>query len=160
MYPLTYTDGYILLLFCFPMTDPCLATVSMHVSFWCVRFSLGWVLSSGLAVFKGRCLYSVVIFTAILLPKVSVSHYFLLPVCESSSLFTPVTVRFATLCICRLNLRFLYSWCGRASRPICTGPYGFFFSAFPLLAPFFHAVGLSFTFYELFTFSSCQFFVE
>lgn len=55
MYPLTYTDGYILLLFCFPMTDPCFVTVFMCVSSWCVRFSLGWVPSSGFAVFKGRC---------------------------------------------------------------------------------------------------------
>ena len=112
------------------MADPCLITVFLHVLFWWVPFSLGCVPSSGFAMLKGRHIYSLLIFTVSLLPEVIIAHYFLLPVCENSSLFTAVIVRFPAfsqsekygmLCICRLHLHFLFPvwW---TSCPLCSGP--------------------------------------
>ena len=112
------------------MANPCLTTVFMRVLFWWVSFSPGCIPRSASAMLKGSHVYSLRIFTESLLPEEIISHYFLLPVCENSSSFTAVIVRFpalsqsekhAMLCICRLHLHFLCYWCGWASCPIRTG---------------------------------------
>ena len=108
------------------MANPCLTTVFMRVLFWWVSFSPGCIPRSASAMLKGSHVYSLRIFTESLLPEEIISHYFLLPVCENSSSFTAVIVRFpalsqsekhAMLCICRLHLHFLCYWCGWASCP-------------------------------------------
>ena len=69
----------------------------MHVLFWWVPFSPGCIPRSASAMLKGSHVYSLRIFTESLLPEEIISHYFLLPVCENSSSFTAVIVRFPAL---------------------------------------------------------------
>lgn len=142
------------------MANPCLTTVFMRVLFWWVPFSLGCVPSSAFAMLKGRHVYSLMIFTESLLPEVIISHYFLLPVCENSSSFTAVIVRFPAFSGSEKHGCSVFAYCICISCVTGVAQHlvlyvlvfrRLLFSAFPLLAPCLLSVELSFTFYELFT---------